>query len=85
MSPNDIQHFLVVYDVTHGPATVEEFGSDYEAALAAYTEREHEYRERDGVDIVLLGADSLETIKQTHSSYFEPVDGFERFFEPAAS
>jgi len=85
MSPNDIQHFLVVYEVTRGPATVEEFGNDYEAALAAYTEREHEYRERDDVDIVLLGADSLETIRQTHSSYFEPVDGFERFFEPAPS
>lgn len=85
MSPDDIKHFLVIYDVTQGPATVEEFGRDYDAALAAYTEREHEYRDRADVDIVLLGADSLETIKQTHSSYFEPVDGFERFFEPAAS
>jgi len=85
MSPNDIKHFLVIYDVTRGPAIVEEFGNDYEAALAAYTEREHEYRDRDGVDIVLLGAESLEIIKKTHSSYFEPVDGFERFFEPAAS
>lgn len=85
MSPNDIQHFLVVYDAMRGPATVEEFGKDYEAALAAYTEREHEYRDRAEVDIVLLGAESLEIIKKTHSSYFEPVDGFERFFEPAAS
>ena len=30
------------------------------------------------LDIVLLSADSLETIKQTHSSYF---DGGERRFE----
>jgi hypothetical protein len=34
-----------------------------------------------GLDIVLLGADSLETIKKTHSSYFETSeDGFEQFF-----
>lgn len=31
-------------------------------------------------DIVLLGADSLQTIKRTHSSYFETTEGgFEQF------
>jgi len=64
MSPNDIQHFLVIYDAARGPATVEEFGKDYAAALAAYTAREHEHRDRAEVDIVLLGSDSLETIKK---------------------
>ena len=40
--------------------------------LLAYQEAERESRGRSDLDVVLLGADSLETIKRTHSSYFEP-------------
>jgi hypothetical protein len=33
------------------------------------------------IDVVHLGADSIDTIKNTHSSYFSTRDqGFERFF-----
>lgn len=71
MSPTAIKHFLVIYDIAHSRADVEAFGTDYAAALAAYEAAEQEHRDRDDVDIVLLGADSLETIKKTHSSYFE--------------
>lgn len=81
MSPDNIKHFLVMYDVSRDAAKVEEFGTDYEAALAAYDEREREYRDRNGVVVVLLGADSIDTIKKTHSCYFEPGDRFERFLE----
>jgi hypothetical protein len=86
MSSDDIRHFLVVYDVAARHATVREFG-DYEEALAAYDELEKEFLKpnaSDAFDIVLLGADSLETIKRTHSSYFETTEhGFERFFRDA--
>ena len=39
--------------------------------LDAYQEAEQQARGTD-LDVVLLSADSLETVKRTHSSYFEP-------------
>lgn len=67
---HEIRHFLVVYDVVRSRAEVEDFGEDYDAALEAYAEREHEHRFDPAFEVVLLGADSIETIKKTHSSYF---------------
>lgn len=46
------------------------FEIDYEAAQKAYAEAEQANGMGSRLDIVLLSADSLETIKQTHSSYF---------------
>ena len=71
MSPaEDIKHFLIVYDVARSLAKVEEFGIDYDGALLAYTAREKEHEFHPTVEVVLLGADSIDTIKKTHSSYF---------------
>ncbi len=77
MSPDDdIKHFLVTRDVAREQTTVIKFGTDYEAAQHAYQEAEQKARGRRDLDVVLLSADSLETIKLTHSSYFErkPLD-----------
>ena len=70
MSPEEIKHFLVSYDPATGRTEVASFGTDYDAAQAAYAEAEQANAD-EKLDIVLLSADSLETIKQTHSSYFE--------------
>jgi hypothetical protein len=79
MDIDEIRHFLVVYDVKTAKAQVTEF-DDYDAALAAYESIEKQNFGRDDLDIVLLGADSLETIEKTHSSYFATTEGgFERF------
>ncbi len=85
MTDTEIRHFLVVYDIPARQANVDDrFGSDYGAALEAYAEAEQLYRGRDDVEVVLLGADSLETIKKTHSSYFSTrEERFERFFSVA--
>jgi hypothetical protein len=77
LSPKDIKHFLVVYDLAAGEATVREFGTDYDAALSACAEAEEDLSNRGVYDIVLIGSDSLETIKRTHSSYFHTEDSFE--------
>ncbi len=71
-SADDIKHFLVTRDVTRRKTTVVEFGTDYEVAQHAYQEAEQQARGRQNLDVVLLSADSLETIKLTHASYFEP-------------
>jgi hypothetical protein len=70
MSPDEIKHFLVAFDPATGKTNVKPFGVDYDAAQAAYAEAEQANTDDEGLDIVLLSADSLETIKQTHSSYF---------------
>jgi hypothetical protein len=67
------------YDIRAAKATVTEF-DDYDAALAAYESIEKQNLGRNDLDIVLLGADSLETIEKTHSSYFMTTEGgFEQF------
>lgn len=70
MSPDEIKHFLITYDPSSGQTDVRSFGTDYETAQTAYIEAEHGNRPGSMRDIVLLSADSLETVEQTHSSYF---------------
>lgn len=71
MTEHDIQHFLVIYDVRAAKVSVKPYGTDYDAAIKAYADAEDAARDRGDLDIVLLSADSLETIKRTHSSYFD--------------
>jgi hypothetical protein len=77
MSPADIKHFLVIYDINASNAEVRPFGTDYDAAQVAYEKVEQAMRNRSDFDVVLLSADSLETIKRTHSSYFDTRESFE--------
>jgi hypothetical protein len=75
MSSNDIKHFLVTYDPARRNSAVQEFDTDYDAAQDAYQQAEQQARGTD-LNVVLLSADSLETVKRTHSSYFgqRPLD-----------
>ncbi|MGA2163789.1 MAG: hypothetical protein ABSH36_04900 [Solirubrobacteraceae bacterium] len=68
---DDIQHYLVTYDPARRTATMREFETDYDTALYAYQQAEQQARGTD-LEVVLLSADSLETVKRMHSSYFEP-------------
>lgn len=61
--------FLVVADRSNGTGSVADFGTDREAAMAALKAAERRDVNAD-VEVVLLTADSLETLKRTHSSYF---------------
>jgi hypothetical protein len=62
--------FLLVYDRTTGTLTVDDLGHDVDAAMRTYSEREREFDGWVDVEVVLLGAPSLEALKRTHSSYF---------------
>lgn len=67
-----IQHFLLVFDHQAGRLfEMQEFGSDADAAVTAYAAKEAEYGDRQLVEIVLVGSDSLETVKLTHANYFD--------------
>jgi len=77
-----VHHYLIVYDVAARHAEYRTF-EDYEQAVAEYTKLEDTTR-REPLEreVVLLSADSIETIKRTHSSYF-PTDGsFEQLLPP---
>jgi len=70
-----LNHFLIVYNLREGHrVALEEFGRHVTKATDAYTALEREYRDRDDhedFEIVLVGADSIETLQVTHSRYFE--------------
>lgn len=53
-----------------------EFGTDTERALDAYEETEKLYRDQPNIDIVLLGSDSLESMRKTHGNYFDDEPRF---------
>lgn len=64
-------HFLIVFD--HGQQrliSADEF-SDATEAANAYAELERLHRGNENLEIVLVGADSLDTIRQTHGNYFD--------------
>lgn len=63
--------FLITFDHdARKQVSLEEFRNSAQA-LRAYSEREEQYRDNPRVEVVLLGADSIDAIKVTHSNYFE--------------
>lgn len=69
-------HFLLVYDhARHVLTSTRQFANGDEAAVA-YSSLEKAHAADDDLEIVLVGADSIETIRRTHASYFEATDGY---------
>lgn len=64
-------HFLLVYDFKAQRLIAQERFNDGEEAARAYADREREFKDRQDLEIVLVGADSIETIRQTHAHYFD--------------
>ncbi len=63
--------FLVTFDHdTRKQIGLEKFRNPVQA-LKAYSEREEQCRDNRRVEVVLLGAESIDAIKVTHSNYFD--------------
>jgi hypothetical protein len=78
-----VHNFLLIYDRVHRVLdTVQEF-DDREEAARAYVAAERAALGNACLEVVLLGADSLETIKQTHGQYFDAPAGRSRFLDAA--
>ncbi len=75
MSRGPTNYFILTYNLSTRNVEVEEWFSDDVGAAAAYSEREQMYQEVDDVEVVLVGADSLDTVKLTHSHYFMQTTG----------
>jgi hypothetical protein len=71
----DMVHFLLVFDHAQERLLDKQQFHDTEAASAAYSAMESKHRGSDNLEIVLVGADSIETIYKTHGHYFmdQPV------------
>lgn len=68
---SDLKHFLLVFDHARGELVLCDPFDDVEAALRAYSAAEREHEANGQLEIVLIGSDSIETVKRTHSNYFD--------------
>ena len=75
MSAGPTNYFLLTYDLATREVHVDEWGADDVGAAAAYTALEQRVQDDPDVEVVLVGADSLETVKLTHSHYFVKTTG----------
>ena len=64
-----LTHFLLIYDLRQQRLEVRQF-ADATKATDAYGQAELEHLGDQGWEIVLVGADSLDTIRKTHGHYF---------------
>lgn len=77
-----LNHFLLVFDHNAGRLTdVREFGTDTKGAMAEYSRLEREHLSgSDGIEIVLIGSDSLATVRLTHANYFDGTVAVSKYF-----
>jgi hypothetical protein len=75
-------HFLLVYDRKQQKLLFRQPYTDAALALRAYEEMEEQHRDDPHMEIVLVGADSIETVMLTHGNYFEAAPGAEATASP---
>ncbi|MGN6870284.1 MAG: hypothetical protein ACTHMY_17990 [Solirubrobacteraceae bacterium] len=68
-----IVHFLLVYDRKLQKLVFEHSYTNSAEAVREYEAMEDRHRGDRNMEIVLVGADSIETIKLTHANYFTAV------------
>lgn len=79
-----IKHFLLVFDHDEGRLVeTVEFGADGGRAVAAYSSKEAEFKDRPRIEIVLIGSDSLDTVRLTHANYFDGSAQVSKYFDLA--
>lgn len=67
-----IQHFLLVFNHEAGKLVDQrDFGTNVDEAVQEYTALEREYQDSPMMDIVLVGSDSIDTVRLTHANYFD--------------
>jgi ketopantoate hydroxymethyltransferase len=68
-------HFLLVYDRDQQKLVFRRAYADPAEALTAYEAMEEQHRDERNMEIVLVGADSIETVMLTHGNYFDADPG----------
>jgi hypothetical protein len=62
--------FLIVSNRHTGESSVEDLGRDSTGAMEAYRSRERALANSTDFEVVLVGSNSLDALRRTHSSYF---------------
>jgi hypothetical protein len=75
-------HFLLVYDRDRQQLVFKKAYENPSEAVHAYEAMEEKHRDRDNMEIVLVGADSIETVMLTHGNYFASEPGGEASASP---
>lgn len=65
-----MNHYLIVFDRSRSVILRNEAFSTRQAALQARFEAERELGRDSDIEVVVLGADSPEALRRTHSRYF---------------
>lgn len=66
-------HFLLVYDRNLQRLVFQKSYTDSHEAVQAYEAMEEQHKDERYMEIVLVGADSIETVMLTHGNYFDAV------------
>lgn len=74
-----LRHFLLVFDHKRGKLIDQREFRRVDIALAAYSETEREYQTDDQVEVVLVGSDSMETVRVTHGNYFDGTAAISKY------
>ncbi|MER6235926.1 hypothetical protein ABT185_07600 [Streptomyces clavifer] len=64
-------YFLLTFDRKRGKLLSKCSFKDQDAASVAYAKAERSHRRDNGVEVVLVGADSEQTLRHTHGHYFD--------------
>ena len=76
-----IQHYLLVYNRLSGLLEdLREFGMDSVGTLEVYAATEEDHRDSEWMQFVLIGSDSLDTVRITHPNYFAPAGNGSKYF-----
>ena len=71
MTGQPLRHFLLIFNHERGELLVEPRPFETaKPALEAYANAERQYDRESSVEVVLIGSDSLETIRRTHANFF---------------
>jgi hypothetical protein len=63
-------HYLLVYDLRARRLLETRALKDADEAAVEYGKAERQHLDRPDIEIVIIGADSLDTIRRTHGHYF---------------
>ena len=79
MTQQPLRHFLIVFDHRQGRIIRDASFDDVNEAVTVYSKTEREYTANSMVEVVLIGSDSIETVRRTHANYFDGTAALEKY------
>jgi hypothetical protein len=75
----ELLQFLIVFDHQQGALHQEvAVFTDVADALRVYDAAERHFAQQEHIEVVLIGSDSLDTVRRTHANYFDGTAALER-------